>query len=234
MDQPTPGLQEPTFVATVFPFIMRASLDSLGGNALDREPERRESAPADGAVSVESSADLIRRARGGDRAALEVLFARYVPPLRRWARGRLPRWARDVVDTDDMIQETLLATCRNLERFEPRHPGALHAYLRQALRRRVLDELRRAHRRPTRVDLDAEEHDFAPSPLQEAIGQEALELYERGLARLSDIERDAVVCRVEMGLDYGQIAEALGKPTRDAARMTVSRALVRLAREMGA
>ena len=37
---------------------------------------------------------------------------------------------------------------------------------------------------------------------------------------------------MEMGLSYQEIAEALGKPTPEAARMAVSRALMRLAREM--
>jgi DNA-directed RNA polymerase specialized sigma24 family protein len=35
-----------------------------------------------------------------------------------------------------------------------------------------------------------------------------------------------------MGCSYADIAEALGKCSPDAARMTVSRALLRLAREM--
>jgi hypothetical protein len=35
--------------------------------------------------------ELVRRARAGDRRALGTLFQRHVPPLRRWASGRLPR-----------------------------------------------------------------------------------------------------------------------------------------------
>jgi len=184
-------------------------------------------------ASTETSVELINRARAGDRSALDTLFLRYVPPLRRWASGRLPRWARDLVDTDDMVQEALIGTIRNLERFQPRCDGAMHAYLRQALRHRIQDELRRAHRHPGTEEISPVQRDDAPSPLEEAIGTEALERYEQALTRLTDTEREAVVARVELGLDYGQIAAALGKPTRDAARMTVSRALVRLAREMG-
>ena len=45
--------------------------------------------------------------------------------------------------------------------------------------------------------------------------------------------REAVIARVEMGLGYAEIARHLDKPSADAARMAVSRALVRLAREMG-
>ena len=41
-----------------------------------------------------------------------------------------------------------------------------------------------------------------------------------------------VIVRIEMGHSYAEVAEALGKPSVAAAHMAVSRALVRLAREM--
>jgi RNA polymerase sigma-70 factor (ECF subfamily) len=72
----------------------------------------------------------------------------------------------------------------------------------------------------------------AASPLEEAIGTQALERYEAALGRLRDEERELIQARVEMQQSYQQIAEAHGKPTVDAARMAVSRALVRLAEEM--
>ena len=59
-------------------------------------------------ADTESSLALLERARAGDRQALETLTARYLPRLRRWASGRLPRWARDLADTEDLVQETVL------------------------------------------------------------------------------------------------------------------------------
>ena len=56
--------------------------------------------------------------------------------------------------------------------------------------------------------------------------------YEAGLAALTADERDAVISRVEFGLNYAEVAEAPGKPTADAARMYVARAIVKLARLM--
>ena len=44
---------------------------------------------------------------------LDLLYLRYLAPLRRWARGRLPQWARDMRDTDDLVQDTLLHTLRD-------------------------------------------------------------------------------------------------------------------------
>ena len=78
---------------------------------------------------LESTLDLIERIRSGDRDALDRLVARHAAPLRRWVSGRLPRWARDLADTDDLVQDTLLRTFQNIGRFAVRGAGALQAYL---------------------------------------------------------------------------------------------------------
>jgi RNA polymerase sigma factor (sigma-70 family) len=185
-------------------------------------------------LDLASTTDLLRRARGGDAQALDDLLRRHQGPLRRWARGRLPRWTRDLRDTEDLVQETLVQTLRHIDDFEPRHEGALQAYLRQALINRVRDEVRRVGRYPKPAELDDhEEHaDPAASPLEEAIGREALDRYESALQRLRPEEREVIIARVEMQQSYAQIAAAHGKASPDAARMAVTRALVRLAEEM--
>ncbi|HTO88385.1 MAG TPA: sigma-70 family RNA polymerase sigma factor [Thermoanaerobaculia bacterium] len=198
----------------------------------DRSPDRRPAADAPGASSAESTFSLLARARAGDAEALERLFARHRKPLERWASGRLPQWARDISDTEDLVQETLLQTFKRLGDFEPRRVGALQAYLRQAVLNRIREELRRRGRQPHATDLDDIEVDSAESPLEQAIGREAVERYEQALARLKAEEREAIIARVEMGYTYEELAEALGKPTPDAARKAAQRALVRLAEEM--
>lgn len=185
------------------------------------------------APELESSVTLLRLAKAGDPVALNRLCERYLPRLRSWARGRLPRSRQDLLDTDDIVQETLLRTIQRIEDFEPRGDGALQAYLRQALLNRVRDEARRAKRRPAPKELADEHADRAASPLEEAIGAEALERYDAALRRLRDDDREAIVARIEMDLSYEELARALGKPSADAARMAVSRALVRLAKEIG-
>lgn len=184
------------------------------------------------ATDPESTFHLIDRARAGDQAALERLFDRHLTPLRRWARGRLPGWARDLADTDDLVQETLLQTFKRIDGFEPRRVGALQAYLRQAVMNRIRDELRRKGRRPDSTELDGLVTDRSASPLEQAIGQEAVDRYERALGRLRPEEREAVIGRVEMGYTYEELADALGKPSPEAARKAAERALVRLAEEM--
>jgi RNA polymerase sigma factor (sigma-70 family) len=188
--------------------------------------------PPGGSPLLESTFALIERVRAGDRDALERLMARHVAPLRRWISGRLPRWARDLADTDDLVQDTLLRTFSKMEHFEPRSVGALHAYLRQAVLNRLRDELRRKGRAPAIIDLDDVRLESRESPLEEAIGQQAVERYEAALARLRPEEREVIIARVEMDYSYEEMAEALDKPSAEAARKAARRALLRLAEEM--
>lgn len=198
----------------------------------DRSSEGRPGGSAGAAGDVESTFNLIERARAGDSEALDQLFVRHRKPLQRWASGRLPKWARDISDTEDLVQETLLQTFKRIGDFEPRRVGALQAYLRQAVLNRIREEFRRKGRRPDATDLDDIPVDSDQSPLEQAIGREAVDRYELALARLKAEEREAIIARVEMGCTYEELAEALGKPTPDAARKTAQRALVRLAEEM--
>jgi len=184
--------------------------------------------------ALESTFTLLARARDGDVHAVEELFRRHLRPLQRWARGRLPNWARDLSDTDDLVQDTLLRTFKQLDRFDSRGAGALQAYLRQAIVNRVRDELRRKGRQPSMTDVADIDVRADQSPLEEAIGRETLEHYEAALERLRPEEREAIVARVEMGYSYDELAQMLGKPTPDAARKAAQRALVRLADEMRA
>ncbi len=180
----------------------------------------------------DSTRSLLDRAHSGDRFALEEVLERYLPRLTRWATGRLPRGSRDIVDTGDLVQDSLIKVVRALGGFHARHPGAFAAYLRKALLNRLRDESRRAASRPDQAGLDGAERDPAPSPLEDAIGSELATNYEAALQRLSDDDRGILFLRIEMGMTYAEIADALDKPSADAARMAVHRAGVRLAREM--
>jgi RNA polymerase sigma-70 factor (ECF subfamily) len=183
-------------------------------------------------VVEDPTATLLDRAKAGDREALEELFARHVPRLRKWATGRMPRWARDIADTTDLIHDTVLDTLRALDRFEHRGDGALQAYLRQAVVNRIRNELRKRAARGAPETVDSSLSDGGTSPLERVISNQTLERYEAALAELRPEEREAVISRLELGLSYAQIAEALGKPSANAARMTVVRALARVADQM--
>jgi RNA polymerase sigma factor (sigma-70 family) len=181
---------------------------------------------------LETTIALLDRVKGGDTHALNQLVERSLPPLRRWARGRLPRWARGLDDTQDLVQDAVLRTLPRLSSFEARHPGALQAFLRQAVANRIVDEVRKVNRRPGVVELPDNEPDPAPSPLEEAIGRERFERYETALQTLKASDREAIIARIELQQSYEEVAIALGKPSADAARVAVTRAVARLVQAM--
>jgi len=183
-------------------------------------------------MNGESSFELLARARGGDGTALDRLLERHLPRLRRWASGRLPAWARDRGDTEDLVQETVVQTLRRIEAFEPNREGALQAYLRQAVLNKIRDAIRRAERRPAATPLDEEMAAEDTSPLERAVGAEALARYDDALTKLRPDDREAIIGRIELGYDYDELAEVLGKPSREAARLAVHRAMLRLAETM--
>jgi RNA polymerase sigma-70 factor (ECF subfamily) len=200
---------------------------------MSEEPKSRDDeSSSDARVPSDTTYRLIERAKGGDREALNDLFARHIPTLRRWASGRLPRWVRDITDTQDLVQETVLQAFKRVEAFEPRGEGALQAYLRQALMNRIRNEFRRKNRRPSAEALDDEAPADQTSPLEAAIRQEQLDRYDSALSRLSEPERELIVARVGVGLTYEEMADVLGKPSWNAARMATARALLRLAEEL--
>jgi RNA polymerase sigma factor (sigma-70 family) len=181
---------------------------------------------------ADTTSRLLLRAKQGDGDALNVLFQRHIPILKRWATGRLARWARDIADTQDLVQETVIETFKRIESFEPRGKGALRAYLRQALLNRIRNEFRRASRHPAAESLDPGAVSFETSPLDAAIRDQQLTRYHAALEQLSPQERDLITARLEMGLSYEELAELFGKPSWNAARMATVRALLRLAEEL--
>lgn len=183
--------------------------------------------------SMDATADLLLRARAGDAAALDSLLRTFGPLLERWAHGRLPANARGVAGTNDLVQVTLVRVLKQIDRFEARRPGAFLAYLRRSFLNNMRNEIRAASRRPSCGALDCDAlADAGPSPLERVVGHQALEAYERALAALNDEQRAAVILKVEMGCGNQEIAGLLGSPSANAARMVVSRALVRLAQTL--
>lgn len=187
-----------------------------------------------GANSLESTQQLLDLVRQGDREALERLYLRCLPPLRRWARGRLPAAARGALDTQDLVQDTVVNSLRRLDQFDSRHEGALQAYLRQAVLNRIRDEARRFSRRPVATELSESFQSDAASPLDIAIGREGVARYEAALQRLRPTDREAIIGRLELQHDYQELAVILGKPNANAARVAVTRALARLMEQLDA
>jgi RNA polymerase sigma-70 factor (ECF subfamily) len=182
--------------------------------------------PAPGSGNPGSTAQLITQVQEGDPAAKERLAAKYLGPLRRFAHGQLPDNARDLMDTDDLVQVTVVRALDKVHTIEPERKGGFFAYLRKILINQVRDEIRRSSRRTRASRLIETIQSGAPSPLDQAIEREFFESYESALSRLSARQREALTLRIEHGLSYQQVADAIGCPSANAARMVVSRGLV--------
>jgi RNA polymerase sigma-70 factor (ECF subfamily) len=182
----------------------------------------------------ETTIALLARVRSGDARAREAIAARLLPRLQRWAAGRLPAWARDLAETGDLVQETLVNVLARAHEFEPRHEAALNVYLREALANRIRNELRRASRQPLvqGLELAADAHSLDPSPLESAVSRQALDRYEAALSRLPSEDREAVIGRLELHYSYQELSDAWGTASADTARKRVERAVKRLAMAM--
>lgn len=183
-------------------------------------------------ASRESTASLLMEVRRGLPKAGDRLVTRYLGILQRWAHGRIPRRARNLVDTGDIVQSTLLRALGRVTAFEPRRAGAFLAYLRRILLNQISDQVRRSQRQPATQTLSDDLPGSDPSPLEHVIGRETLQSYENALAGLPGEMQGAVILRLELGLSHEEVARTLGAPSPDAARMLVARAMARLAEVM--
>lgn len=96
------------------------------------------------------SAELLSRARAGDEKA----FGELVDPYRRELQLHCYRMLGSIQDAEDLLQETLLAAWRGLDRFEGR--ASLRAWLYRIATNRCLNAFRDRKRRPQEVSSMAE------------------------------------------------------------------------------
>jgi len=141
---------------------------------------------------------------------------------------RLPAAARGSLDTGDLVQETVLHVLRRLDTFEPRHVGAMQAYLRQSVINRIRDEVRKIGRQPAPDELPEDLASDLTSPLEAAVQSEAYEKYRDALTQLNTRDREMIVARIEAQWSLAEIAQRFSLSTSDAARMAVTRALKKL------
>ncbi len=193
-----------------------------------RESRKPESPGAD------SEQRLLDRVRQGSRSAVDLLFRRYASWLRRWARGRLPQWAREGMDTSDLVQDALQRTFAQLTRLRSVHVTALRSYLRRTIQNRIGDQLRHAtlRRRLALPNESIQLSDDAAPQYQQLLDNETWRRYLKGLKQLKPRQQRLIVGRLELGYSYRQMALIERLSTPDAARMAFQRALVRLSNVM--
>ena len=182
--------------------------------------------------------DLIQRIRAGDEQAAVELVRQYEPFIRREVRFRLhdSRLSRlsDSMDVSQSVLRSFFVRAAAGE-YDLDQPDDLLRLLVGMARNTLADEVRkqgrqrRDHRRATGDSAGlGQVADRQPTASQVFAGKELLEQVRR---RLSDEESRLVDLRGH-GHDWDAIAVAVGG-TAQARRMQLTRALDRVARELG-
>ena len=155
--------------------------------------------------------ELIARWRAGDERAATSLVERHAPALARFAVSLGQR-----TDVEEVVQDTFVRAFGSIDSF--RADSSLRTWLFTIERRLILDR-RRAERR-RRDDLTVDEADAATEfdALDEIVAEEAEARVRRAVDRLSKLQREVFLLRVNEGLSYKEIAEVVGS-TEGAARV---------------
>jgi RNA polymerase sigma-70 factor (ECF subfamily) len=161
-------------------------------------------------MKVDPDRELVERARAGERAAFDLLVARY---QRRLLRLVL-RLLRDQAEAEDVVQETFLRAYRALPRF--RGDAAFYTWLyRIALNGARSTILRRRQRTAP--------HGMAPSQLPAPVpeigtpesmllSKQVMQTIDAALEALPLELRTAIVLREIEGLSYEEIAQIMECP----------------------
>lgn len=163
---------------------------------------------------------LIERASGGDAEAVNSLFERLYPELRRLAHARLGQGSPDrILGTTALVHECFLKL-RGAGRLSLNDRAHFMAYAASVMRSVIVDvaRARRAERRggdAVAVTLDSRVADETPAPEDEILDvHEAL----RALGALDERLVKVVEMRYFAGLEEAEIGAALGVTERTVRR----------------
>lgn len=166
--------------------------------------------------------DLLRAANRGDAAAYRRLLEQLTPWLNAVARRRLARAGRGPEDSEDIVQEVLLAV--HLKRHTWREDQPLEPWLKAIAHHKTVDALRR---RGFRDHLPIEDCDMHESLAVEAEGPSSSRFADL-LGMLPERHRAIVQGISVEGRSAAEVGKALGLG-EGAVRVTLHRALKRLA-----
>lgn len=179
-----------------------------------------------GTAIEETEEDLLSRAQGGDRAALEALLRRHEAQIYRFGM----RMCRDPEDARDVAQETLLSVAKGIGEF--RGASSLGTWLYAIARSHCLKRRRRRKGEPADLaSLDADAAlrdglaDASRDPERVAGDRELERAVDDAVGRLDDAHREVLVLRDAEGLTAPEVAEVLGISV-DAVKSRLHRARV--------
>ena len=173
-------------------------------------------------VSVEH--ELIRRALEGDGRAYAELVKPHLAMLYRVAARKCGSSAL----AEDAVQEALTLAYKQLGRYQP--GTNFKAFLASIAVKRAHTLIRGERRRRVREDA-SDSPQLAANPAELLAAQRMRARIQAVLESLPDKRRQAALLRLDAGLSYAEIAEAVGT-TEGSARVLVHMALKQLKAEL--
>ncbi|QRN97048.1 sigma-70 family RNA polymerase sigma factor [Archangium violaceum] len=167
-------------------------------------------------ISVE---ELLRRARAGDKDALEELFDRCRKQLGEWASQGGARARPDVARPSDMVQDTALRAFGAFSSFKGTTEAEWLAWLQSVFRSRKVQQVRHARRKKrdtlNTVPLEDSEALAMPTPVrspsQASAFREEWRLLLTHLYELPDDQREAISLCYLKELPVAEVARHLEK-----------------------
>lgn len=185
-----------------------------------------------------STIALVRSAQAGDRAALESLFARYLPRVRQIVAFRLGRRPRDLSDHEDLVQDALLKAFANLEKYEERSEASFRNWIATCVTNTIRDHFRRSGAKKrgedrVRVIGQWESEDAAtvvlpddgPTPSAIVSRRELVEKVEDALVEMREHWREVILLRLFCEMSFREIGDTLGIAEEATVRKLFSRAM---------
>ena len=190
--------------------------------------------------------ELIRRAREGDKNALEKLFSDYYPITLRIVELRLGRRIRGITESEDVVQDSLLDVFKGLDHFEMHSEGDFKNWLAHIVENNIRDRFRRARAEKRGAGREKRFADIpstvlsrvllrgtGPSPSKEAAARELEARLEHVLMNvLEDPYREVIILRSLCGMSYEEAAKSMGYEKTSTVRSLYSRAMEKLRRSL--
>lgn len=153
--------------------------------------------------------DLLPAVARGDAAAVKACLDRYGALV--WSLAR--RMCRSGADAEDAVQEIFVSVWKNAARFDP-EKGSEVTFIATIARRRLIDRMRHAGRRPAPGGIDA---GAGMAVTDDTVGatveqREEVQIASRALSELSEDQRRVLQMSIGHGLSHEKIAEATGIP----------------------
>jgi RNA polymerase sigma-70 factor (ECF subfamily) len=180
--------------------------------------------PAEPVAASPTDAALIAAWQGGDEQAAAELVRRHARALARFLAGA----GAPEADLDDVVQETFIRAFRALGSF--RGQCRFRTWL-LTIGGNVLKDAHRRAKRTRVVPLADELRSTEGDPHERAVASEAEGRLREGLRQLPRLQREVFLLRAQQGLEYEEIAAALGT-TPGAARVHYHHAVKRLKERM--